>query len=278
MDFDDVQNGYDELFEITIEGNLQYPSVAAQGDNLVILAETDKNGNKDIICIYSDEGINNLKTSFIADSNEDECYPDIRHKKGDIFICTFVKNNNLYASVTQDGGATWSTPQKINENNNSVVEEYKTSDLCEKATKVMWEELHDNIDIYVDYLSNPPSPPIINGPIHGKVEVEYTYTFNSTDYNGDYCVCIVNWGDDSPIETVNPIWYNPEESGPGIANHSWDTKGTYVINARAIDIYGGVSDWGTLTVTMKRNKAISNSFFSQFLERFPMLKQLFSLL
>jgi len=110
---------------------------------------------------------------------------------------------------------------------------------------------------------HPPSSPTINGPIHGRVEVEYTYTFNSTDYNGDYCVCIVNWGDDSPI--------------PGIANHSWDKKGNYVISARAIDVWGSVSGWGKLVVTMPRNKATYNSFFLQFLERFPLLKQLFYL-
>ena len=107
--------------------------------------------------------------------------------------------------------------------------------------------------------------------------MEYTYTFNSTDSDGEYCVCYVDWGDGSPIETVNPTWYNPAESGPGIANHSWDKKGRYTINARAIDKYGAVSDWGSLEVTMPRTKSTINVLILRILERFPILQRLLNI-
>ena len=64
----------------------------------------------------------------------------------------------------------------------------------------------------------------------------------------------MDWGDDSPIETVPPTWYNPGESGPGIANHSWDTKKAYTIKAKAKDIYGAESEWGMFNVTITKNK------------------------
>lgn len=107
-------------------------------------------------------------------------------------------------------------------------------------------------------INHPPSAPIIDGPTHGKVGVEYEYTFNSTDGDGhDFCYC-VDWGDDSPIEIVCPS--NPDGSGVAKANHSWDTEGTYIIRARAKDIYGAVGPWGYLEVTMPKNKpAIQNS-------------------
>jgi hypothetical protein len=119
----------------------------------------------------------------------------------------------------------------------------------------------------------PPSIPIIDGPTHGKVGVEYTYTFNSTDYKGDYCVCIVNWGDGSPSETVPPAG-GPNGSSPGIASHSWDAKGTYTIKARGMDHYGNYGDWGTLTVTMPRNKADANPMLLRIIERFPLFQKL----
>ena len=88
----------------------------------------------------------------------------------------------------------------------------------------------------------------------------------------------MDWDDGSPIETVYPTWYNPEESGPGIANHSWDTKGTYTIKARAIDIHGAESEWGELEVSMPRNKAINTPFLN-FLQShpnlFPLLQKIF---
>lgn len=107
-------------------------------------------------------------------------------------------------------------------------------------------------------INHPPSAPIIDGPTHGKVGVEYEYTFNSTDGDGhDFCYC-VDWGDDSPIEIVCPS--NPDGSGVAKANHSWDTERTYIIRARAKDIYGAVGPWGYLEVTMPKNKPdIQNS-------------------
>jgi hypothetical protein len=120
-----------------------------------------------------------------------------------------------------------------------------------------------------------PTEPIIDGPTHGKVGIEYTYTFNSTDSDGDYCVCIVDWGDGSPSETVRPG--GPNGSGLGIASHTWDKKGTYTIKAKGTDKYGFESDWGTLTVTMPRDKITNNMLLLRLLERFPLLQRLLDL-
>ena len=122
--------------------------------------------------------------------------------------------------------------------------------------------------------NQPPETPTIDGPTSGKVGVEYTYTFKSTDNNGDLFRYYVNWGDGSPIEIVYPTWPNPEEPGPGIANHSWDKKGTYIVSAYAEDESGLIGPEGNLSVTMPRGKTISFKLIYRHLEHFPLLNLL----
>jgi hypothetical protein len=119
----------------------------------------------------------------------------------------------------------------------------------------------------------PPSAPIIKGPIYGIVGVEYVYTFNSTDDNNDDLIYMVDWGDKSPIEQVGP-------SPPGIevnASHTWNKRGAYIIKAIAKDVHGLIGPPGFLEVTMPKNKMMNNYFFFKFLERFPILRILFNI-
>lgn len=127
--------------------------------------------------------------------------------------------------------------------------------------------------------NSPPSKPHIDGPhIHcrpicGKAGEEYEYTFKSVDPDGDDIYYLVDWGDGTYDD-----WFGPYPSGEeATANHTWNAQGTYTIKAKSKDINGLESDWGTLTVTMPRTRAI-NSFFLQFLEKlfekFPLLEWL----
>jgi len=61
-------------------------------------------------------------------------------------------------------------------------------------------------------------------------------------------------------------------------DHSWKVSGNYNIKVKAKDEYNRESDWETLTVIMPRNRAIFNSLFLRFLERFPMLERILSIL
>jgi hypothetical protein len=113
-------------------------------------------------------------------------------------------------------------------------------------------------------LDNLP-PPIITGPTNGRVGVEYKYKFNSTvppEYHVRY---FIDWGDN---KTEWSEW-NPYGNNITL-NHSWDTKGTYIIRARIYDAYGGKSPWGYLEVTMPKNY---NVLFMQRAGRFPLLNQ-----
>ncbi|UCD14665.1 MAG: VCBS repeat-containing protein [Thermoplasmatales archaeon] len=112
--------------------------------------------------------------------------------------------------------------------------------------------------------NSPPSAPIIKGPTSGKPGVQYEYTFNSTDDDNDDLYYIIDWGDG--IEEVIGVFPSGVEAN---ASHTWAKKGTFTIRAKAGDPWGALSEWGSLTVTMPKDKQIIKSVFSKLLENFP---------
>ena len=156
----DYFNNWDmsgNLYEFIGDSNLEYPAVAANDGDVVILAETDENGNKDIICFYGNPS--HPSTSYVAMDIGDERYPDVRHVEDEKFICTFVKDNTLYTSITEDAGATWTEPQEIESN---VEDEYKTADITDFASKVMYEvDNGADLDIYIADLAGGANAPLI---------------------------------------------------------------------------------------------------------------------
>lgn len=111
----------------------------------------------------------------------------------------------------------------------------------------------------------------INGPTNGKVGVAYTYTFNVPFPCGYDLTYKIDWGDSSPVESIGP-------SPPGVevnATHTWDKMGSYIIRAKAIDVYGHEGSWSYLQITIPRNKETYNSFLLKFLESYPIFQQFF---
>jgi subtilisin family serine protease len=115
-------------------------------------------------------------------------------------------------------------------------------------------------------LNQPPAPPIITGPAKGKIKVPTEYNFTTTDPDGDQVYYFIDWGDHT-----NSSWIGPYPSGDIITeSHTWTTKGTYAIKAKAKDIYRNESGWGTLSVTMPLSYEPPHfRFFEWLFERFP---------
>ena len=109
--------------------------------------------------------------------------------------------------------------------------------------------------------NEPPNPPEIDGPNHGKVGTYYNYTFTSNDPDGDNVSYFIKWCDGDITE-----WTAFQISGfPGYTeSHKWDEIGTYTIEAKAKDIYGFESDWATLEIIIPRNKLSTNIFSQRF--------------
>lgn len=148
----------------------------------------------------------------------------------------------------------------------------------------------DNDDIYVhgwsgkvnrfsfDESNIPPSKPTINGPANGIPATEYDYTFKSTDPEGKDVLYYIEWGDGN-----KEVWIGPFDSGDPITiGHTWTTRGTYLVKAKAMDINNGVSYWGKQVVTIPRTKNIENYFSQRFFEwiinTFPIIKNFIMLL
>jgi bacillopeptidase F len=131
------------------------------------------------------------------------------------------------------------------------------------------------IDAYeaVFNFSSPPDPPVIDGPISGKPDTSYTYKFTSTDLDGDQVSYYIDWDDGNITD-----WTDFQTSGEPYSDcHTWSTKGTYTISAKAKDESGFESDWGTLTVSMPKDKISINSLYIRLLEKLPLLQKLIQL-
>ncbi|MDH4157324.1 MAG: thrombospondin type 3 repeat-containing protein [candidate division Zixibacteria bacterium] len=128
------------------ERHMRYPVIAAFGDTILIVTMSHYNSsstNTDVICWGTFDGdVNNLNyMSSIAETAEAEAWPELAHIAGDDFVCTFTRDQQLYASTTIDGGLSWSTPWLVS-GTDVVVEEYHTADIADGGHKVMWEYIN----------------------------------------------------------------------------------------------------------------------------------------
>ncbi|MFQ5453075.1 MAG: thrombospondin type 3 repeat-containing protein, partial [Candidatus Zixiibacteriota bacterium] len=134
--------------------HVQNPSVAAYLGNIVIVTEYwDENSgdDRDIICWHASNGsVGNLTTSTVIATTDSERYPDVAHVTGTTFLCTFVRGNVLYQTVSTDAGVTWGSPQAVSPvPDDIVVDEYRTDEVSEGGSKIMWE--------YQDYNTGDPT-------------------------------------------------------------------------------------------------------------------------
>ena len=123
--------------------------------------------------------------------------------------------------------------------------------------------------------NQPPETPTITGPTQGKKKVNTVYNFTTTDPDNDHVYYLIDWGDNTTSG-----WIGLYDSGADVKiNHTWSTKGTFIIKAKAKDNFSGESDWASLSVKMPFSFDIPfPSFWERLFERFPhafpMLRQL----
>lgn len=118
---------------------------------------------------------------------------------------------------------------------------------------------------------NKPSKP--SGTTSGKVNTEYTYTTSTIDPDGNQVYYLFDWGDGT-----NSGWVGPYNSGvQASAKHTWTSKSNYQIKVKAKDTLDVESDWSDpLDISMPKAKFIF--LFGEFLEKYPFLNWIFSIL
>ena len=161
----------------------------------------------------------------------------------DIYVIRVDLNGNLVAEGFLGASSEKVFSLKHISGRNFVIAGYRTEGEEDDAGDT------DSLIAHVKHTGNiVPDAPIISGEIRGIVRQEYDYTFCSTDDDVDIIShYIVDWGDLSGEETIE----GPFESGEAaMASHKWLLQGDYMIKAKAVDSYGGESEWGYLPVKM----------------------------
>jgi hypothetical protein len=110
-----------------------------------------------------------------------------------------------------------------------------------------------------EIINKPPNAPTIDGPTGGKIDTEYNYIFRSVDLNDDDVFYYIKWGD-GHVET----WDGPHTSGEDINfTHTYSREGTFIIKAKAKDIFNEESEWSEFSVTIPREKVVNNYILSR---------------
>jgi hypothetical protein len=227
--------------------------------------------------VKSVEGKTNTGDNNCADTAEN--YQDDNPASGSDF--TYPTNNlvTCYYDFDEDGYYSsaktygqnalnvgiWCLPGKYDGSQNGMShhEEYGPS---------IFGEGDDPNDCDDSVVGNKPTVPTIKGPSEGKTGTEYDYTFVSTTPDGSDVYYYIDWGDGEVEE-----WIGPYSSGEEVTvGHTWSSKDTYSVRAKAKDTSDVESDWGTLSVTMPKSRTLYLPILQKILENHPLLKILFN--
>ncbi len=92
---------------------------------------------------------------------------------------------------------------------------------------------------FKDANAAPDTPAAPTGPSSGQKGVNYTFSTETTDPDGDQVFYLFDWGDGT-----NSTWVGPYNSSvPGTASHAWADAGNFSIKVKAKDTNGAESGW-----------------------------------
>ena len=264
---------YQTAIHVTDTANLMYPSAAAYDDNVIVACQKDD----DVIVFYSSNGFSTRTEVLVQESAS---YPEVAMAGADVAVITYIKDDVLYYRTSDSGGASWSDPEVVSDNQVNLNDRAANLDEYNLDIYGVWEDTRgDSIDCYYDliyeYPNDPPTAPTINGPNGGKPGKELTYEFTSIDPDGDDIRYYVDWGDETNE------WSGYAASGTAVTlTHTWE-EGAYTITAKGEDINGLQGPEATKPINIPRGKTVVNSLFLQFLQQypnaFPILRQLLGL-
>ncbi len=185
-----VEHDYEYTpFQATV-GTGTHPSIAAYDTNVAVVYAT----GGEVVCVRSsDDGETWSSPVTIASGG----YPDIC-SVGTTLFAAYIDDGNLFKAMSEDGGATWIDIQQVNDVDGTVVEVEDSVDMHEGG--IVWvDERGEDWDIYIDELSEVPSPDLEIKEISGGIgvsavienvgdlaatNVEWTITLDGTVFLG----------------------------------------------------------------------------------------------
>jgi len=142
-------------YTISIASSLTHPYIEVIDDNIYIVADSDSDGI--VLLSSSDDGetwyIHQI-TTYILPPIANPNYPMI-YANAESLFCTFIDSNNIFLTSSKNGYMNWSDPTQLNDFNDSVVENYRFSELIDDK-HILWTDNRDgNLDIYSILLEIP---------------------------------------------------------------------------------------------------------------------------
>ncbi len=112
----------------------------------------------------------------------------------------------------------------------------------------------------INTANSAPSTPIIEGKQKVKSGENQEFYCTAIDEEGNMVYYFVDWDDGKQSS-----WLGPFESGDEITiNHTWEKRGSYQVKVKAKDEYGKEGDWGSLSLSVPKNKSFLQLFFNGF--------------
>ncbi|KYK29618.1 hypothetical protein AYK20_05090 [Thermoplasmatales archaeon SG8-52-1] len=202
------------------------------------------------IANFDSEGIYNFTIKLVGNSPKIRTYPNQYS-----FIILNLEDNATLKSYDRDGDYLndfeelfifYTNPYDIDTDDDGI------SDYFEY---LMGTDPNDDSDFPI--INHPPNKITITGTDGGKPGESYQYTFNAVDPDEDNVKYFIDWGDANSYSSI----YVP--SGTDVTlSHTWTSKGTYIIKAKAKDEFGIFGPEATKTVRVPRYKEINKNLLN----------------
>ncbi|EMR73514.1 hypothetical protein MBGDN05_00342 [Thermoplasmatales archaeon SCGC AB-539-N05] len=184
------------------EKNLTSPASATKNQNIYVSVESEYDGNYDVIVYTSSNGgLNWTENDIAANTATSERYPAVYANNTHLF-CAYYESGDLYLVSSTDDGVSWSEPEKINDEDGKVMEDYHTADIAD-STHIAWTDKRNETETGYDIWC------AILGVEKEEEEPESDLFIESIELSKN---C-------EEIEALNVITLTIRNKGKGAANH-----------------------------------------------------------
>ena len=127
------------------------PDLVAENGHCYVICEVED----DIVCYYSHDNGESFDSSIVTTNG---VLPSVS-LVGDTIICSYIRENNLYTTTSENGGESWDEIIQINEINGSVISQDSGIDLF--GTDLVWTDDRSGNNVVYFGKAGEVSAPII---------------------------------------------------------------------------------------------------------------------